>query len=323
MGVPPECVRLASLFISSFATFIPTRSCSRWSAIIRAEARFWRSIDFRWNQITIERYLSFSQDSPLSLVLAISDMPLLQHKNLLLSNMGRAGDIKIINFDEEPDDCPHTKPSYVIETLPQSRASSINWPETKTGEDKLKSKRCPAELLVAAAPHLSNLLVICRHDTSWTHSLPPLQHLSRLTSVELRCCHLGNNWDRMFPASLRYLRTAYTGVPIYDDRKPGIDMVDIIRLMAHCPDLISLDIAEASINPAPTAFALREKGAVRALQLRRLNVPGMSASEWDLLLHHIEAPSLSESNQPGPSFRDNVPPVSPVFPAPCEILSHI
>lgn len=280
-------VRPACLSFPSFATSISTRSCSRWTTIIHADPRFWSSIDLTWNRTTRDRFLSLSGDTLLSLRIPASAEFPLDRQNFLLSIVRRAKDISITHHSRF-NDCRHTrKPRNLVDTSYTNSASST--------EDAFAAIRCLAESLIAPAPHLSRLSVICSTYSFSGSFCPPLQHLSSLTSLELHDCELGRNWNAraMFPASLRRIHFAYRS-PDHSSAKSGIDIVDIIDLIGHCPELNSLDITGIHVNPAPPNFQIRNKGNISALQLRYLSIDGMSSSEWDFLSYLILAPFLFE-----------------------------
>ncbi|KZS89576.1 hypothetical protein SISNIDRAFT_489021 [Sistotremastrum niveocremeum HHB9708] len=276
------------------------RVCSRWTSIIREDSRFWTSINFAWNRATIERYLSLCKGSLLSLQMPPCTDFLREHKNLLLLNMGRAKEIKIVTSDYQSGDCLHTEPSFMF--TPNPPIASLTIDTLGMTQAEFRDIHCPAELLIASMPNLTDLSVHCPHSTAPTHSLPPLQHLSSLASLELYDCRLEEEWNRIFPASLRHLRLAYPAYQ-YPGSKPGVNIINIIHLVTQCPSLESLDIAGASITRAPQA--LHPQGTIIAQQLRRLVVSDMS-SESNLLFHYIQAPMLSKVHHTIP-FKRRIP----------------
>ncbi|KZT32912.1 hypothetical protein SISSUDRAFT_1054912 [Sistotremastrum suecicum HHB10207 ss-3] len=258
--------------------------CSRWTTIIRADPRFWRSINFAWNQATIARYLSLCKDSLLSLQLPPSTDCLLDRKNLLFQSIGRAKDIKIVASDCQSGECRHTKPSSMLFPVDSLTTNMLGMTDAA-----FSGIRCPAELLTASMPQLLRLSVHCAHSTAPTHSLPSLQHLSSLASLELYDCRLEEKWNLIFPPSLRHFCLAYPAYQ-FPGQYPYVTIADVLCLITHCPNLNSLDIARASITHAP--HALQQKGLTSAHQLRRLVMSDMS-SEPGILFSFIHAPLLS------------------------------
>ncbi|KZT32328.1 hypothetical protein SISSUDRAFT_1133217 [Sistotremastrum suecicum HHB10207 ss-3] len=277
--------------------------CSRWTRIIREDSRFWRSINFAWNQTTVDRYLSLCKDGSLSLQMPSSAQFLLAYKNLLLRSMWRAKEINIITSDDQSKKCTHNLWSTFNPPSPISSWSIDRLGVTEAVFSGIRSG-CTAELLIASMPNLTKLMVHCSHSTAPTHSLPPLQHLSSLVTLELYDCRLEGEWNCIFPASLRHLLLAYPAY-LYPTPKPGVSIVNIIGLMTHCPSLNSLDVAGAIITSVPQA--LQPRGTITAQQLRRLVVSDTS-SAFDLLSHFVHAPLLSEVHHTVP-FIDRMPPL--------------
>ncbi|KZS89606.1 hypothetical protein SISNIDRAFT_469127 [Sistotremastrum niveocremeum HHB9708] len=134
------------------------RICSRWTTIIHEDPRFWGAIDFAWNQTTIARFLSLSQDSLLSLRIPASDNFLRDRQDLLMPIVKRAKDINFRYqwYHSEVNHCSHTKkPPRLIDASSPNPASSISEPVSI--EDKFAATRCLEESLIAPAPHLSQL----------------------------------------------------------------------------------------------------------------------------------------------------------------------